>query len=311
MRKILVLAVALAVALFGLLLARRAAADIPICLEVTAPADDLASFRKLVRSEIDRHPSHRVVEADCRSHLRVELFDAAGTRFLTAQIDREIPARFPIKDPVDLAPRLDDAVRLVLHNDPTYLAEDISHLNALQRLGLSILVRGRFMFRMELFEAISRSGTGPVAVPGLALGLTRGSGSLQVLGRLYGAGTPGSTPGTDQALQALAGVDGGLTYELFDKASWSPYVSGCAGVQFVRYAGREHAKDTTLTYVNDVGATLSARVGARFFRWYSFDLDLFAQGYVPLFVTKDVDSGFFGGTGLYTPSVQLGLGVGF
>jgi hypothetical protein len=110
----------------------------------------------------------------------------------------------------------------------------------------------------------------------------------------------------------MAGLDGGITYELFgNKATWTPYVSGCGGVQFVRYAGHDHAADTSLTYVNDVGATLSARLGLRFFRGYNFDLDLFAQGYVPLFVTKDVDSGFFGGAGLYTPSGQIGLGVGF
>jgi hypothetical protein len=303
--------VAVAVALLALLLARGAAAEITVCLEVAAPADDLASFRKLVRTEVDRHPSHRVVETGCRVELRVELFDVAGTRYLTAQIDREVPARFAIKDAVDLAPRLDDAIRLVFHNDPTYLAEDVAHMDALQRFGQMILVRGRLAFRLEVFEAISRSGTGPVTVPGIALGVTRGSGHLQVLGRMYGGGAPGSTPGTDQALQVLAGIDGGLTYEIFDKASWSPYVSACAGAQFVRYVGREKATDTALTHVNDVGATLSARLGARFFRWYTFDLDLFAQGYVPLFLTKDVDSGFFGGKGLYTPGLQLGLGVGF
>jgi hypothetical protein len=303
--------VALAVALLGLLLAGGAAAAVPTCLEVIAPAEDLASFRKLVRTEVDRHPSHQVVEADCRAHLRVELIEVAGTRFLTAQIDREVPARFAVKDPVDLAGRLDDAVRLVLHNDPTYLAEDVAHMDALQRFGQIILVRGHLTFRLELFGALSRSGTGAVSVPGIALGVTRGSGHWQVLGRLYGGGVPGSTPGAEQALQVLAGVDGGITYELFDKASWTPYVSGCAGVQFFRYAGREKATDTNLTYVNDAVPTLSARVGARFFRWYSFDLDLFAQGYVPLSLTKDVDSGFFGGPGLYTPSLQLGLGVGF
>jgi hypothetical protein len=303
---------ALALSLATLLLARGAAAAVPLCLEVTAPPEDLPSFRKLVRSEVDRHPSHRVAESDCRSHLRVELFEAAGTRFLTAQIDREIPARFIIKDPIDLAPRVEDALRITLHNDPSYLIEDLEHLNALQRFGQAILVHGRTRFRLELFDAVSRSGTGPVTVPGLALGVTRGSGNLQVLGRLYGGGVPGETAGTDQALQAMAGVDGGITVELFpNKANWSPYVSGCGGVQFVRYAGHEHAGDASLTYVNDVGATLSARVGVRFFRGYDFDLDIFTQGYVPLFVTKDVDSGFFGGAGLYTPSVQVGLGVGF
>jgi hypothetical protein len=299
-------------ALLVTLTTRAAVAAVPLCLEVTAPPDDLRSFDKLVRLEIDRHPSHRVVESDCQSHLRVELFDAAGVRFITAQIDKEIPARFSVKEAVDLAPRLEDAIRLVLHNDPASLVEDMDHLDAVQRFGQAIIIHGRTAYRLESFEAVSRSGTGIVTIPGLALGVTRGSGNLQVLGRLYGGGAPGDTAGTDQALQVMAGLDAGLTFELFDnKAMWTPYVSGCAGVQFVRYAGREHAADTFLTYVDDIGATLSARLGVRFFRGYDFDLDLFAQAYVPLFVTKDVDNGFFGAAGLYTPSVQLGLGVGF
>lgn len=302
---------ALAALAGALLFSREAAAEIPLCVEVTAPSQDLESFRKLVRSEVDRHPSHRVVPADCRSHLRVELFETVGTRFLTAQIDQEVPMRFAIKDPIDLGPRVEEAIRLVLHNDPTYLAEDIAHLSAFQRLGRSIVVRGRFTFRMELFEALSRGGNNLATASGGALALTRGSENWHVVGRLYGAGSLVSVAGTDRALQAIAGIDGGLAYEMFAKTSWSPYVSACAGIQYIRYVGREHANDTSLMRVNDYGATLSARVGARFFRWFNFDVDLFAQGYLPLFLTRDVDGALFSEKGLYTPSVQIGIGVGF
>jgi hypothetical protein len=298
-------------ALAGVLVSRGAEASVPLCVEVTASAPELTGFRKLVQSELARHPTHRIVETDCRSHLRVELFEAAGARFLTAQIDQEVPTRFAINGTVELGNRLEEAIRLVLHNDPVYLAEDIAHLSAVQRFGQSIVVRGRFIFRMELFETISRGGNNVVTVPGMALGLTRGWDHWQVLGRFYGGGSPTSVTGTDRALQAMAGVDGGLTYELFDKALWSPYVSGCAGVSFVRYIGREQAQSARISHVNDIGATLSARAGARFFRWYNFDLDLFAQGYLPLYVTKDVDGALFSEAGLYTPSLQIGLGVGF
>jgi len=227
------------------------------------------------------------------------------------RVDREVPARFTIKDPADLLPHVEEALRLVLHNDPAYLAEDIAHLDALQRFGHAILVRGRLAFRLELFEAVSRGGTNVVSAPGLALGVTRGSGHWQVIGRAYGGGTPGSAPGLDRALQVFAGIDGGVAYELFDRDAWSPYVAALGGVELVRYVGRVQASDTGLTPVTDIGATLSARLGARFFRTSNFDLDLFAQGYLPLFVTKDVDSGFFGTSGLYTPTLQIGLGVGF
>ena len=52
----------------------------------------------------------------------------------------------------------------------------------------------------------------------------------------------------------------------------------------------------------------SLRVGARFFRASDFDLDVFVAGYLPLFSTNDPDSLLMDA---YTPSAQLGLGVGF
>jgi hypothetical protein len=292
-----------------LLGARAALAEVPVCVEVAAPAAELEGVRKLVRTELDRHPSHRVAFADCRSHLRVELFEAAGARYLTAQIDREVPVRYVIKDPLELGARLTDAVSLVLHNDPTYLTEDITHYSSLQRLSHSVLARGRFMFRLETFEAISNAGSAAVFASGGAFSVTRGSGNWQVLGRMYLGGAFSPTGKSGRALEILTGADAGLTYELFDKASWSPYLTGCLGLQFLRYAGRDETH--ALVRAQHVGATVSARVGVRFFRWTNFDLDLFAQAYAPLFLTSDETGSLFGDKGIYTPTLQLGLGVGF
>jgi hypothetical protein len=57
--------------------------------------------------------------------------------------------------------------------------------------------------------------------------------------------------------------------------------------------------------------TLSARAGVKFLRTHDYDLDVFVQGYLPLFNTKDADGALFGEKGLYTPSLQMGIGVGF
>ena len=124
-------------------------------------------------------------------------------------------------------------------------------------------------------------------------------------------GWPAAVPRTDRALQVITGADGGLTFELFEKAFASPYVSACLGVQYLRYVGHEKPSDERVAVVNHLGLSASARIGVRFFRWNTFDLDLFAQGYLPFFITKDVDGSLFGEGGLYTPSLQLGLGVGF
>ena len=298
-------------ALAALLWPRAALAEIPLCVDVRAPASEIDGLRRLVRTEVDRHPTHKQVSAGCRTSLSVSLFEASGARYLTAQIDHEVPVRFVIKDPIELGERVSEAVKLCLHNDPVYLTEDITHYGKLQRLGHSIGVRGRTSFRLELFEAISRAGTNAVFSPGLAFGVTRGSGSWQVLGRAYLGGWPAAVPRVERALQVITGADGGLTFELLEKAFASPYLSACLGVQYLRYAGREQPKDTRATFVNHLGLTVSARLGARFFRWNHFDLDPFAQGYLPLFITRDADGRLFGEDGLYTPSLQLGLGVGF
>jgi hypothetical protein len=286
-------------------------AQVPLCLEVRAPAADLDGFRTLVRTELDRHPTHAVVEDDCRSLLHVALVETAGVRFLTAQIDQEVPVRFRVKDPADLGDRLTEAIKLALHNDPVYLAEDITHYSEVQRLGHSIGVRGRNTWRFEVFEAMSRGGSNVVFATGGAFAVTRGADHWQVLARLYLAGWPGRPAGMDRVLQVMTGADAGLAYEFLPRASWSPYLGACAGLQYLRYAGREGPTDATLSYINQFGVTVGARAGVRFFRFHDFDLDLFAQGYLPLFLTKDQDGALYGEKGLYTPALQMGLGVGF
>jgi hypothetical protein len=298
-------------ALSVLLFSREAAARIPLCFEAVAPPQEIEGFRKLVRSELDKHRSHQVVEADCRARLRVELFTAAGSRFLTAQMDRDVPVRYDIKDATELGPRLEDAIRLALHNDPTYLAEDVTHLNALQRFGRSILVRGRFTFRVELFETISRDEEGPATLPGIGLTLARGSGHWQVFARTYAAASFQQPEGTSAALQTMAGLDVGITYEFIEKGFWSPYASVAGGVQMMRFVGRNHPNAPSLADVIDAGAAASMRGGVRFFRWHNFDLDLFAQGYLPISAAKDIDGVLLPPKGIYAPSLQIGVGVGF
>jgi hypothetical protein len=302
----------LVVAAFGTcaLASAPAAAEVTLCVEVRAPAADVEGLRTLVRTEVERHPSHVVVEADCASSLHVELFDAAGVRYLTAQIDREIPVRYAVSDPSELADRLAEGLSLVLHNDPVYLAEDITHYSEAERLAHSIGVAGRSTWRVELIQMIAPGGGNAAFATGAGFSMTRGSGNWQVMARVYLGGWAMDPDGTDRTLQVFTGADAGLTYEFLDRASWTPYLSACGGLQFLRYAGREKPGDTGLAFVNQIGVDLSARAGFRFFRLNDFDLDVFVAGYLPLFKTKDVDGALFG-DGIYTPSLQIGVGVGF
>ncbi len=283
-------------------------AEVPVCVEVVATPQELPGLQKLVKSELDRHPSHRVVPSGCSARLRVELFEAAGARYLTAQIDQEVPARYVVHEPSELGARLTDALSLALHNDPTYLSEDIAHYDAMQRFAHSVLKNGVFKLRVELFEAVSNGGSAPAFGSGAAVAVTRGSGHWQVLARMYGGGALPPNRGRAPVLEVMAGADAGLTYELWERDLWSPYVSGCAGVSFVRYAARDQGG--AFAAAQHVGAALSLRGGVRLLRASRFDLDLFAQAYLPLFLTSDDDGSLFTKP-IYTPTVQLGIGVGF
>jgi hypothetical protein len=281
------------------------AAPTPLCLKVEGDA----GLRKLVTAELGHHlQSHRLVASGCRSTLEVQLYVVDGVRYLTVRIDQQIPVRHTYRDRADLGEKLADAISLALRHDPRHLERDPAEYSRLQRAVHSILRRGHNRYRLELFQLVARSGAGAVSIPGGGLSFTRGADHWQVFGRLYFGGSPG-TAVEGRLLKICAGGDAGLTYELSARANTSLYFSAAAGVQLLDFEGRLDPGDPdSLDTVIRVGATLSGRVGVRLFRANNFDLDLFAMGYLPLFNTRDPDSALMDS---YTPSLLLGLGVGF
>jgi hypothetical protein len=80
-------------------------------------------------------------------------------------------------------------------------------------------------------------------------------------------------------------------------------------VQLLSFEGRMDPADAaSVETAIKVGPVLSARAGVRLFRATSFDLDLFVAGHLPLFKTSDPDTLVID---RYTPSLQIGVGVGF
>ena len=67
---------------FALLTARSAAAQLQTCVEIQGKTD-AAALDRLVRGEIDRHPTHRAATTDCQGYLIVEVIDL-GPRPKTA-----------------------------------------------------------------------------------------------------------------------------------------------------------------------------------------------------------------------------------
>jgi hypothetical protein len=292
--------------------APEAYAAVDLCVEVNTSVEDAEGFEKLVISEVALHTSHRIVDHECASTLVVELFDVEGVRYLTARIGLAVPVRYEIESKDDLSHRLREGLSLVLGNDPVFLMEDISHLNAFQRATHSVLEKGQNTFRFELFQTIGRSDLGPAFAPGGAFSATRGADHWVVHARLYFGGWPGDLARENRALRIYAGADAGITFEASALSSATFYVGLGFGLQFLRFEGYvtlegEEMKD----YVNEFGVTASCRIGLRFLRIYDFDFDIFAAGYLPLFSTRQTDAVLFGEKGVYTPTVQAGVGVGF
>lgn len=289
-----------------------ARAEVALCLEVNGDRDDKPGFEKLVRSELGRHPSHRLSASDCESRLSVELFRLAGTRYLTLRIDGEIPVRYPVANDADLEARLSEGISKVLGNDPAYLVEDPSRLSSGERAVRSVLVRGNNSYRLSLFETVARTDTGAAFAPGAAFELARGADHFAVFARTALAGNPAQIHGSERALRLLGQVNAGVIYEASTRAATSAYGGLGAGLTLLRFEGRVEPSDPdSLDRVDVLGATVEARVGVRFLRLYDFDCDAFLIAALPLFATKNPDALLFGEDGAYTPFAQIGLGVGF
>ncbi len=299
------------VLLLLLLFASTARAAIPLCVDVRGPEASAADLSRLVQDEVAHHPSHQLVEQGCASRLAVELLDVEGARFLTARANDAIPVRYRVASPEALGDLVRDAVAATLCADPVMLAEDPTRLSAVQRAAHGILQRGLMRYRVELFELMVRSAPDPSFASGVAFGLTRGSESWLAALRLYVAGSPSAREKDQRHLRLASGLDAGLTWEASARASTSFYAHAGLGLQVLQFVGLPSEATGGADALVKIGAVFQGRVGVRLLRHTDADVDVFLAGYVPLFNTNDVDAPLFGEGGLYTPSVQAGIGIGF
>jgi hypothetical protein len=268
-------------------------------------------FEKLVRVELARHPSHALATEACRVSLLVQLFKVGGSQQLTMRLDENVPVRFTIGKGDSLVERVAEAMSLVLGNDPTTLAEDITKLSTIERASHAMAVQGINIWRFELFESMYRTGSGTAFAPGGSFGVTRGAGHWQVLGRIYFSGWPNDPEEDRPVLKIAAGADVGITYELSAAANATGYFSFGLGLQFTRFEGRVAALGGEIDTLDSFAPHAFGRIGVRMFRLYDFDFDIFAAGYLPMKATRQEDSEVFPEKGRYTMSAQVGVGVGF
>ena len=287
-------------------------AAVPTCL--TVEADDPKAqpgLEKLVEIELARHPSHLLATEGCSVSLVVQLFRVGGERQLTARLDENVPIRFTIGKGGSLAERIEEALSLVLGNDPVTLAEDVTKLSAIERASHAMAVQGVNVWRFELYESAYRTGSGAAFAPGGAFGVSRGAGHWQVLGRLCFAGWPNDPEAGRPVLKIAAGADAGIGYEISAIANATFYLALGLGLQYVRFEGRVAALGGELRALDSFAPHAFGRIGVRMFRLYDFDFDIFLAGYLPMKATAEEGSGVFPDRGRYTLSAQMGVGVGF
>ncbi len=295
-----------------LIVSGLASAEVTLCLKAQSDRDDTAGLTSLIRSEVARHPSHRIVEQRCEQTLTADLFHAGTTRYLSLGIAGQVPERQSVPDGSPLDGAVTHAVSLVLGNDPLSLTEDPAKFSALERDAHSVLVKGHNTYRLELFQLVTRTDTNYPTTPGAAVSFARGAQHWQVFARLHASGWPGTVRGSHRVVKLSSGFDLGLQYETSLTGFATPYFGASIGMLLMSLDGRYVPSDPkSLESVVSVGLDLGLRAGVRAMRWLDFDVDAFTAVRLPMFATHETDGHLFGDKGIYTPQLELGIGVGF
>lgn len=300
------------VSFFLLFLGRSALAreKVGTCVTVESAAADRDAITRLVESEVDRHPSHQVVKDGCATHLRVELIDIAGERFLTGRVAGEVPDRVRVEGKG--AKALETAViallRVVLGTDPVVLETPGGHTWLSDRvLALREHARGRFDV-MTLEGAHLVLGK-PAFLPGIGLGYAREIADVQigVEASLFQALEPNPGPlrlGTEIRLHGV------VTYYLSSEADVAGFVGASVGLVHQRFSGRRapEAGSGQGSYAA-TGPALGLRSGVELFRTTTVRAFVLGEVMLPGILADDQDGEIVQNS--WFPGLTLGAGIGF
>lgn len=282
---------------------------VPTCLHVEGPAKEVEPLRKLVASEVDRHPSHRAAGEHCAAHLRVELVEIESERFLTGRMDGEVPQRVHVEGPgaKPLEAALDELLRVVLGNDPIVLRAPGGRSWFSERL-FSLKERGRYTFDVMLSEMAS-----PVAGrlgydPGLAFGFSREVEAWQIGVEAMWFQTLEAHPGR-VGLDTVIRLQAALTLFTSADSDVSGFFGASLGLAHQRFSGPRSKDLGGGDGVYPVtGPALGLRAGVEFFRTTTTRAFALAEAFLPIFWADDEQTEILKG---YVPGFSLGSGVRF
>lgn len=287
----------------------HAASQVSTCISIEAKASDRDALERLVASEVDRHPSHRKSEEPCDTHLRVELIEVQGDRFLTGRVGGEVPQRVPVegKGGQALASAVGELLRIVLGNDPVVLhAPGEQSFFGARLLELKDLGQNRVDFAaLETASLVSGHAT---FLPGLLLGFTREVSTWQVGIEAMFSQRLTPHPGR-MDLDSLARLQVTGTLFFSKDADLAAFAGAALGIAYQRYRGPRAAElGGGDGEYSAVGPGLGLRLGVEIFRSTSTRAALFVEGYLPMFVARDEETEI---VDTWAPSVSLGAAARF
>jgi hypothetical protein len=279
------------------------------CVHVEGAADEVEGLRKLVQSEVDRHPSHRAVAEGCSVHLRVELIQIESDRFLTGRLGGEVPERVHIEGSGAraLEAALDQLLRIVLGNDPVALKAPGGQSWFSERV-FSLKERGRNTLDLGLLESASPVAGTVTFYPGVILGFSREIDSWQV----------GLEAGWIQSFRAHAGktdldtvirLHAAITLFTSVESNTSGFLGASLGLAHERFSGpRAPDLGGGDGEYNVTGPALGLRGGVEFFRTTTTRAFLVAEAVIPIFWADDQQAEVIKG---WVPGFSLGTGARF
>ena len=289
-----------------LLTTAAARAELATCVEVAAPAGEDEAVGRLIRSEIDRHPTHRAATKDCQTFRSIEVIDLKKEKWITGRVDSAVPHREPIGSD-GVAAAIERLLTVVLHNDPLVLRGPESQTWLAQQKR-QLERRSLTHFGLEVFELGSLLGTDLATIPGVALSVRREVSALYVGARVGGALSPIRRP---DALRLRAEVDAQVELALYaaPSADISLFAGALLGLVYQRFEGPApfDGADATGAAVN-TGMSIALRAGVEALRTSNVRAMAFLMLQAPAFVSRDPDHGV---VDAWVPSASLGAGVLF
>ncbi len=299
---------ALGVALALAAVPRAARAQLRTCVEIETAPGPTENLVRLVKDEIDRHPTHRAVAADCQAVLSVELIDlgADGGKWITGRLGTQVPHRERVGAD-GLAPAIERLVTVLLHNDPLVLRGPESQ-SWLVRQERALAVRSTTHAGLEVYALAAPVGASLTTLSGVALALRREVDQVSIGVRVGGAFAPGAEPAAlHLELQFDADVEAAFYFRPVDSVTL--FASALVGLVYQRFEGPAPLDGLGATGVaTSDGLCVGLRAGVEALRISDLRLVAYLQLEAPTFASRDPDHGV---VDQWAPSAALGVGVLF